>query len=80
MASQESLKAALDEARRFIKVGDDYLAALKDAERAATENKRTNPDHKWMHYAAHHPAKSGATKRASMDLTRSLAAYRNPLS
>jgi hypothetical protein len=30
------------------------------------------------HFESYHPKESGATKRASMDLTRALADYRKP--
>jgi len=50
---------AMDETRRFLKKGDEYLA------KAAVDR-----------YASGGCAESGAVRRASMDLTRALAALR----
>ena len=56
------LRTAVDEAKRFVMRAEAFLDAI--------ETGAASP------YTG--SAESGATKRASMDLTRSLAAYRRP--
>jgi thiazole synthase ThiGH ThiG subunit len=56
------LRTAVDEAKRFIFRAEAFLDAIETGAASA--------------YAG--SAESGATKRASMELTRSLAAYRRP--
>lgn len=56
------LRIAVDEAKRFILRAETFLAAIETGAASAYLGS----------------AESGATKRASMDLTRSLAAYRRP--
>lgn len=59
---EQRLRTAVDEAKRFIVRAEAFLEAIEIG--AASPFLGS--------------AESGATKRASMDLTRSLAAYRRP--
>lgn len=59
---EQRLAAAIAEAKRFIERGEEYLTALRIGDVSSMNGCR----------------ESGAVRRASMDLTRSLADYRKP--
>jgi hypothetical protein len=63
----EEIHKAVEEAERFIKTAKMYLEAKKKT-------------YKQGDYTFHHsaPKESGATRRASLDLTRQLAVMRKP--
>jgi len=63
----QTIRAAMAEAERFITAATDLLAR-EEAERAADE----------MNYSIYGSKASGATRRASLDLTRALAEMRKP--
>lgn len=63
----ENILAAASEARRFLKAVDQLVAECVTA-----ELKRPTG----TVYVNHHPKQSGSVRRASMDLTRSLAEMR----
>lgn len=65
--NKDSLNAAIAEAERFVKLAKACRA------NAALENAITGRS--WLSFQ---PKDSGATKRASMDLTRALADLRRP--
>lgn len=65
--NKETLNAAIREAERFVK--------LAKVCRANAETGHGLDGYSWQHYQ---PKDSGATKRASMDLTRALADLRRP--
>lgn len=65
--TQNDIKAAVSEAKRFIARADEVLALMQTYQ----ERKGGNaPD------SGYWPMQSGALKRASLDLTRSLAKMR----
>jgi hypothetical protein len=62
MTKQERLQTAIQDARRFIELGEQLLNAWDTGAASTMTGCR----------------ESGAAKRASMDLTRSLADFRRP--
>ena len=74
------LDRAVDEARRFLSVATDYQNAIHNEEARVAKANKADPDAKWKQYPNSFPVKSGATRRASMDLTRALADLRRPAS
>jgi hypothetical protein len=76
--SNAKLNRAIEEARRFLTIATDYQNALHNEEVKVAKAKKAEPDNAWKHWHQSFPAKSGATRRASMDLTRVLADLRKP--
>lgn len=60
--NQESVNAAVYEAKRFVRAAEAYIKAKRANERTYYTN----------------PKESGACRRASLDLTRALAEMRKP--
>lgn len=60
----ENLKEAIEEAKRFLKRAEDL-------------RKKTSKKSGYVYVYGGFPKESGSVKRASMDLTRSLAKLRN---
>lgn len=67
------IDTAIAEAKRFIKTAE----ALKAAKKSRHEECKKWTDHSTVENA-HCPREQGATRRASMDLTRALADLRRP--
>jgi hypothetical protein len=65
--NKDTLNAAIEQAERFVK--------LAKACRANADVHKAISGQDWLSF---HPKDSGATKRASMDLTRALANLRRP--
>lgn len=62
--TNDNIKAAIKEATRFVKLATELLRFQQSDEKA-----------QWH---STYPKQSGATRRASMDLTRALAEMRKP--
>lgn len=60
--NQHSLQKAVDEAKRFLRIAEQLKSELGNTE----------------HFMGDFPKQSGAVRRASMDLTRTLAEMRKP--
>lgn len=72
------LDRAISEARRFLATAADFQNAVRTEEARAAKAKKADPGNAWTHWPRSFPVKSGATRRASMDLTRALADLRKP--
>lgn len=76
--SNTKLDRAVSEARRFLSVATDYQNAVHNEEVRVSKANKAVPAPTYRQYPNAFPAKSGATRRASMDLTRALADLRKP--
>ena len=74
----DKLERAISEARRFLATATDYQNAIGNERVRVLKARKAEPDNAWKHWQQSFPAKSGATRRASMDLTRALADLRKP--
>ena len=71
---KDKLEIAIQEAERFLEKAKLLHKLSKDSRCKSDYKDSLERDH----FENRHPKESGATKRASMDLTRALADYRKP--
>lgn len=76
--AHSKLDAAVTEARRFLALATDYQNAIHNEDVRVAKANKAVPAPTYKQYPNAFPVKSGAVRRASMDLTRSLAALRKP--
>ena len=76
--SNAKLDRAINEARRFLATATDYQNAIHNEEVRVAKANKAVPAPTYKQYPNSFPIKSGATRRASMDLTRALADLRRP--
>jgi len=71
---KDKLLNAIQEAERFL----EKAKLLCELTEGSKSNSQRIGQMDRRHFESYHPKESGATKRASMDLTRALADYRKP--
>lgn len=71
---KDKLKIAIQEAERFLEKAKLLCELTEETRQKSGINATLNRNC----FESYHPKESGATKRASMDLTRALADYRKP--
>lgn len=72
---KENIKEAIDESKRFIEKANNYIKLLEKEEKIYQEKVKQSE----MYYTTSFPKESGAVRRSSLDLWRSLSKMRNSI-